>query len=55
MYYTMHATKYNVAHGGIERKKAHDEGWFKGAMATLYGDARTEAEGPNTTLHRKSG
>ena len=55
MYYMMHATKYNVAHGAIERKKAHDDGWFKGAMATLYGDARTEAEGPNTTLHRKSG
>lgn len=55
MYYTMHATKYNVARGGIERKRAHDDGWFKGAMATLYGDARTEAEGPSTSLHRKSG
>jgi Ca2+-binding EF-hand superfamily protein len=55
MYYTMHATQYNAAHGGIERKQAQQEGWFKGAMATVYGDARTENEGPQTSLHRKSG
>ena len=55
MYYTMHAVKYNASHGAIERKKAQQDGWFDGAMATLYGDARTENEGANTTLHRKSG
>ena len=55
MYYTMHTVKYDAAHGAIERKKAQQDGWFDGTMATLYGDARTENEGVNTTLHRKSG